>query len=407
MSKTEGNLPAMKIESIRLKNFKMFRDVEISDIPSLAVFVGANGCGKTTLFDVFSFLRDALTHNVQVALNKRGGFDEVRTRDSNDAIEIELQFCLKIARRKRLATYGLHIGQDENKAALIEREFLSYKRRENSKPFRFLDFKRGKGYAVTNEQDFDAADADLHREKESLSPDTPALKGLGQFKRFMAAYALREFIERWHLSGFEVNAARLGSEANGCAAHLSEAGDNLALVAQFMQKNHPKTFQTVVEKMRRRVPGIAEVQTETMKDGRVLLKFRDKTWKTPFAAHHSSDGTIATLAYLMLLNDPLRHPLLCVEEPEDHLYPTLLEWFLEEFRVYARMGEGQVFVSTHSPDLLDATEPEEVFWLEKHNGVAKVHRIKDDDMIVGMVKDGDVLGRIWRTNLFGGDPSYL
>lgn len=397
----------MKIESIRLKNFKMFRDVVIRDLPSLAVFVGANGSGKTTLFDVFSFLRDALTHNVQVALGKRGGFDEVRTRDSSGAIEIELQFQMNIARRKRLVTYCLRIGQGADKAALIEREFLCYKRKENGKPFRFLDFKRGKGYAVTNEQDFDAADADLQREKESLSPDTPALKGLGQFKRFKAAYALREFIEQWHLSGFEVNAARLSPRANGYVEHLTEAGDNLALVSQFMQKNHPKAFQQVVEKMRRRVPGIAEVQTETMLDGRVLLKFRDKTWKTPFAAQQTSDGTIATLAYLMLLNDPLRHPLLCVEEPEDHLHPGLLGWFLEEFRVYARMGGGQVFVTTHAPDLLDATEPEEVFWLEKHNGVAKVHRIKDDNMIVGMVEDGDVLGRIWRTNLFGGNPVYL
>jgi predicted ATP-binding protein involved in virulence len=43
--------PGMKIEKIRLKNFKAFQDVEIRDIPNFCVFVGANGVGKSTLFD--------------------------------------------------------------------------------------------------------------------------------------------------------------------------------------------------------------------------------------------------------------------------------------------------------------------------------------------------------------------
>ena len=39
----------MRIESIRLKNFKVFRDVHIKDIPPFLVVVGANGSGKSTL----------------------------------------------------------------------------------------------------------------------------------------------------------------------------------------------------------------------------------------------------------------------------------------------------------------------------------------------------------------------
>ena len=359
------NSPAMKIERIRLKNFKMFRDVVIDDIPPLAVFVGANGSGKSTLFDTFGFLRDSLTRNVQVALDKRGGFGEVRTRDGDGAIEIELKFRMKIAERERLVTYGMHVGRGDNGAALIEREFLRYKRMEYGAPFHFLDFKRGKGKAVTNEQDFSVADADLNREEQSLDPNTPAIKGLGQFERFKAANAFRQFIENWHLSDFHINAARSSPDAMGYAEHLSEVGDNLALVAQFMAERHPEAFSAVLKKMERRVPGVSEVKAESMRDGRVLLQFRDKAWKDPFAARYASDGTVKMFAYLVLLNDPSRHPLLCVEEPENQLYPSLLGELLEEFRLYARMGEGQVFVSTHSPDLLDETEADEVFWLAK------------------------------------------
>ena len=38
---------------------RVLREVEVANIPAMAFFVGANGTGKSTLFDVFAFLRDA------------------------------------------------------------------------------------------------------------------------------------------------------------------------------------------------------------------------------------------------------------------------------------------------------------------------------------------------------------
>ena len=55
----------MKIESMRLRNFKAFRDVHLKNIPSFLVVVGANGSGKSTLFEVFGFLHDCLKGNVR------------------------------------------------------------------------------------------------------------------------------------------------------------------------------------------------------------------------------------------------------------------------------------------------------------------------------------------------------
>ena len=45
----------MKIERIRLKNFRALQDVELRDIPPFAVFMGENGSGKSTIFQVFGF----------------------------------------------------------------------------------------------------------------------------------------------------------------------------------------------------------------------------------------------------------------------------------------------------------------------------------------------------------------
>ena len=83
----------MRIESIRLKNFRAFRDVHRRDLPGFCVLVGANGTGQSTLFSVFSFIRDAMTTNVTAAPGRLGGsrgFQEVRSRGCEGPIEIEL-----------------------------------------------------------------------------------------------------------------------------------------------------------------------------------------------------------------------------------------------------------------------------------------------------------------------------
>ena len=56
----------MRIERIRVRNFRAFKDVEIREVPRLAIFVGANGTGKSTLFSIFGFLRDAMNTNVRM-----------------------------------------------------------------------------------------------------------------------------------------------------------------------------------------------------------------------------------------------------------------------------------------------------------------------------------------------------
>ena len=51
---------------------------------------------------------------------------------------------------------------------------------------------------------------------------------------------------------------------------------------------------------------------------------KDDTYDKSFGALHVSDGSIKVLAYLVLLNEPDRRRLICIEEPENYLYPTLM-----------------------------------------------------------------------------------
>lgn len=390
----------MHIEFLRLKNFRAFQNVEMRDIPRLCVLVGANGSGKSTLFSVFGFLRDAMTSNVTTALAKLGGsrgFHEARSRSSQGPIEIELKFR-EPGRASRLVTYLLVINE-KNGRAVVETEILKYRRGRYGQPWRFLDFSGGQGRAVTNELEEVGDESQLNREEQTLkSPDILAIKGLAQFERFPAVVALGDMIERWHVSDFHISRARPEQEA-GYAEHLSREGENLSQVIEFLHRHHRSVFDRILEQLKKRVPGVSKVESKPTEEGRLLLKFQDGAFEDPFLARYVSDGTIKMLAYLVLLYDPAPHPLLCVEEPENQLHHSLLHELAEEFRAYSQRG-GQVFVSTHSPDFLNAIKLEEVFWLEKDSGYTRVHRAMEDQQVARYMSEGDQMGYLWKQGFF-------
>ncbi|MBF0109221.1 MAG: AAA family ATPase [Magnetococcales bacterium] len=391
----------MHIESIRLKNFKCFQNVALMNIPRFCVLVGANGTGKSTLFNVFAFLREAFSSNIHTALVKQGGsrgFKEVRSRGVAGEIEIELKFRIKIGGPR--VTYTIHIGEQDDRP-VIRREVLKYRRGRHGLPWHFLDFSEGTGYAVTNELEQVTDVRQLRREEQTLkSPDILAIKGLAQFERFPAVKELGNLLENWHISDFHINRARPEQEV-GYAEHLSTEGENLSLVVQYLYSRHRKIFDRIMKKLAHRIPGISQVDAKTTEEGRVLLRFQDRAFEDPFLARYVSDGTIKMLAYLILLFDPYPHPLLCVEEPENQLYPSILEELAEEFREYAGRG-GQVFVSTHAPDFLNACTLDEVFWLEKRDGYTRVQRARDDRQLSEYMANGDKMGYLWKQGFFTG-----
>jgi predicted ATPase len=395
----------MKIEKIRIKNFKVYQDTEIRDLPNMCVFLGANGAGKSTLFEVFGFLSDALKSNVKTALNKRGGYREVYSRNGVGDIEIEIKFRNPDVDGKKqpLITYELCVCLGENNLPVVSKEVLSYRRGNRGRPYRFLEFTYGKGNAIVNESEFESAKQEFkeQREEQTLdSPDILAIKGLGQFQKFNAISSFRRLLENWYVSNFQIQAAQ-NIEDTGLSEHLSTTGDNLAQVTKYIYENFPETFQKILDKMKERVPGIDKVEATETIDGRIVLQFSDGSFKDPFISRFVSDGTIKMFAYLVLLNDPKPHPLLCIEEPENYLHPELLIELAEEFRDYANRG-GQVFISSHSPDFVNALELDELFWLKKENGFTNIKRASEDKAIADLFKDGDKLAYLWKQGYFIG-----
>jgi predicted ATPase len=395
----------MRIESITIDNFKVFKKTTIKNLPKMAVLLGTNGSGKSTFFDVFGFLSDSLQNNVTIALNKRGGFQEVISRGcdiNKDQIKFEIKFRNQVneVEKSPIVTYVLEIGFKQGKA-IINREVLKYRRGQRTgAPWHFLDFSNGEGNAITNEDEYGNEGVEAKRVSQKVtSPDILAIKGLGQFEQFKAISAFRALLEKWYVSNFKIEYGRNISDT-GISNHLSVTGDNLAQVTKYMYDYHRHLFNDILRKLPQRIPGLNQVEAKETEDGRIILRFQDQNFKDPFVARYVSDGTIKMFAYMILLHDPEPHPLLCIEEPENFLHPDLLLQLCEEIREYSERG-GQVFVSSHSPDFVNGLKIDELFFLVKESGYSTIKAAKEDEMVKQLSKENE-LGWLWRNHYIKG-----
>ena len=420
-----------KIEGFRIKNFRTLKDItlgrlwnqrEAAPLSHMTAVIGKNGVGKSTLFDAFGFLADALKSGVEEACDARGrgGFERIRTKGQSDPIEFEIYY--KEDRNARPITYEVAIDMDFLGRPYVLSERLRQRRKGQShgRPFSFLILNNGKGVVWKGEQaghllneekeQFDIfsfmesiksnPEQEESRETELVELNDTRNLGiatLGSLKQHPRISTFRKFIEGWYLSYFTPDAARSLPLA-GPQKHLNIHGDNLGNVVQYMEREHPNRFKNILYQISAKIPGIEKIETEKTNDGRLLLKFNNKGFIDPFYAQQMSDGTLKLFAYLLLLEDPAPPPFLCIEEPENGLYHKLLEALAVEFREHAKgkKGGSQIFVTTHQPYFVDALEPEEVWILEKgEDGYSVIHRASDNQIVKNMVKQGLPLGGLW------------
>lgn len=394
----------MQIETLHVQNFRVFQDVFVENIPRMAVFMGQNGAGKTTFFDVFGFLHDCLTSNVRSALAMRGGFNEVISREQKGDLKFEVKF--RPSPEEPRITYELTIGLNDRKMPVVKKEIMRFRRGQHGAPWKILDFSFGEGVAAQGDlQSYDDVKKAIRSPQKVSEPDILAIKGLGQFEDFPAIASLRRLIEDWYVSDFHIEDAR-NRQIAGYSESLSKTGDNLAQVAKYLYDNHPERFDEILKAMRERVPGVVNVDAKVTDDGYVVLRFQDGRFKNPFSSKFVSDGTIKMFTYLVLLSDPSPHALLCVEEPENQLYPQLLAQLAEEFRNYSNVG-GQVFISTHSPDFLNAVHLDELYCLVKKDGYTKIVSASNSPLISSLYGEGDLLGELWSQDILLTEASKL
>lgn len=386
-----------RIESLTVQNYRALRDVTLDNITPLMVLLGPNGSGKSTVFDVFAFLSECFTDGLRKAWDRRGRFRELRSRDSDGPIAIEIKY--RERRGRPLITYHLEIDE-EARGPVVKREFLRWKRGHPAAPFQFLSYQYGKGEVVTGEL---PEPKDTRISKPLSGPDVLAVNTLGTLAENPRVIALRDFITGWHLSYLSADATRGNPEA-GAQERLSPTGDNLPNVIQYLREQHPDRLEEIFQTLRRRIPRIEKVEAEVLKDSRLLLLVKDAPFSTPVLSRFVSDGTLKLLAYLTVLYDPAPPKLIGIEEPENYLHPRLLPELAEECQQAAE--RAQLVVTTHSPFIINPLRPDEVRVLHRAaDGYTCARRISDMPGIQDFIDQGAKLGDLWMEGHFdAGDP---
>ena len=415
------------LEGFRIQNYRVLRDVtfgklwntqHINPLTPLTAVIGKNGVGKSTVFDALGFLADALKVGVEEACDAhgRGGFHRLRTHGHSEPILFEVYYRQNA--RARPITYELSVDEERGRPFVAE-ERLRQRRKGQSRgrPFSFLHLEHGRGMAWVGEDAFFLSDDEeaftgwsleesTDREAIELQDtDRLGIATLGALKQHPRIARFREFIEDWYLSYFTPDAARDLPRA-GPQKHLNMHGDNLGNVVQFMEREHPRRFRSILSNIADKIPGVQDIDTERTADGRLLLRFSDRGFIEPFYAQQMSDGTLKVFAYLLLLEDPSPPPFLCIEEPENGLYHKLLDTLAAEFRNHAtgRSGGSQIFITTHQPYLVDALDPDEVWLLEKgEDGFARVRRASASKLTANLVGEGLPLGGLWSSDYLDGE----
>jgi predicted ATPase len=388
-----------RIEYLRVENYRAIKTVEFKNITPMTVLLGPNGSGKSTVFDVFNFLSECFQFGLRHAWDRRGRGKELKTRGQDGPVVIEIKYRERPGSGSRIMTYHLAVDEERGKV-LVTEEWLSWRRGATGKPFRFLDYKRGQGAAVSGEE----PDESGRRVDTPLrAPDLIAANTLGQFADHPRVAALREFITDWYVSYLSIDETRSQPEA-GPQERLNKSGDNLPNVIQFLKEQDEPRLLQIFEVLRQRIPRLEQVIAEPMPDGRLLMQIKDAPFDRPILSRFASDGTLKMLAYLTVLYAPEPPRFIGIEEPENFLHPRVLPELAEECRKASE--RSQLFVTTHSPFFLNALRPEEVRVLYRdEQGYTQAVRAMDIQGVREFMDAGASMGHLWMEGRFGvGDP---
>jgi len=405
-----------RIEGLRIQNYRALKNVMLGKtiedlraevLPSMVTLIGPNGSGKSSVMDALGFLGDCLAAGVEEACDQphRGGFERVRTRGVSEPIQFEVYYRQET--KSRPISYTLSINAGKDGRPYVERETLRQAREGNTRGqlFPFLELLQSKGTAWAGESSTES-EGTLRVSVELKDRQRLGITTLGNLADHPRIVAFRAFLESWYLSYFVPDMAR-GLPMSGAQKHLDRTGQNLANYVQYMERSQPKTFQAVLERTGRKIPGVSKISTKRSDDGRILLQFNDKGYKDPFYAQDMSDGTLKMFAYLLLLEDPDPAPLIGIEEPENGLHHQLLESLAKQMKDGSKKPNGpQIVVTTHSPIFVDALTPGDVWILAKdESGHSSVKRASDIPGVKELAAEGIPLGSLWYSNHFGrGNP---
>jgi predicted ATPase len=381
------------IRRIWADNFKSLNNFEL-DLGAFTVLVGPNASGKTNILHAIRFLQEAASFpfGLADAVKRFGGQHSIigQHKDlpitlgvelevgplleylGNGAIgETDVRFPLK---------YSLTFAFKDNSPKIVSEELAE------------IDAKGVPQTLFKSRVDATGVVRVLPNTKLSVPSelgvfsDQVLLITYPLLQSMMAAGALRSI----QYVDFEPSAVRLGG-FGGSKGNPLFSGESLA---SLLQQLDDAAHVSVREAMRRDVPGFSDFQVLGQGDDLRIVIDEERAIGLP--ATSVSDGTLFLLAIYAFYYGGEAPPLLCIEEPERLIHPSLIETIVEYLRTFGEWK--QVLVTTHSPDFVSNCSPSELVLLEKRDGNTVGMRVQDEKRVQGYLKEW-TLGDLWQREL--------
>ncbi len=379
------------LSRVVLRNYRSIGQCDVR-LGALTYLVGANGSGKSNFIDAMHLVRDALTGSLEVALNERGGWAEVRRRSSGHPrhFGVRLEFTLRDGRQGH---YAFNIGALADRGYEVANEECSIG-------------GKGKGphYAIERGQVISSSEGTF----PALTSDRLALVTVSGFQAFRPVFDALVGMGFYNLNPKVMREPQKPQDGR----LLKPVGENIASVIGHLQRHAPSSMDLIREYLQMVVPTIEGVERKSM-GSLETLEFRQKMagadhpWG--FTAQAMSDGTLRALGVLTALfqGNPDHAPsLIGIEEPETALHPAASRALRDALNRAAQ--RTQIIVTSHSPELLD--DPE--LPVESIRAVVA----QDGETRIGSIDEGSRLtirqhlftaGELLRLDQLSADPTEL
>jgi predicted ATPase len=343
---------------IVLRNYKSIAACDVRPA-RLSFLVGPNGSGKSNFLDGLRFVADSLRFSLDHALRDRGGINEVRRRSSGHPTHfgIRLEFLLPNAR----GHYAFMVGARSRGGYGVQEEECVVTQSAKTAFYRVRDGK--------------VAQSSL-QSPPSAAKDRLYLVNASGIEEFRPLYDSLSGMGFYNLNPNEIKELQPPDPGD----LLSRDGGNIASVVSNLATDAPELKARIEEYLGKVVPGIAGVDAKTI-GPKETLEFRQTVrganhpWR--FLAANMSDGTLRAFGVLVALfqgainGGPTRR-LVGIEEPEIALHPAAAGILTDSLQDAA--DHAQVFVTSHSPDLLDneAIPDESILAVLAEDGETKI-----------------------------------
>ncbi|WP_293339875.1 AAA family ATPase [Microcoleus sp. CAWBG58] len=362
------------LKRIYVNNFRCLVNFELQ-VDSLNLFLGSNGSGKTTVFEVLRKLQKfilgdrAFEQDYKVSdlfANK----DLTRWQKSNIQ-----KFELDIEGNNGLYTYILEIEhQGEYAPPRMRLESLTF---DGQPLFNFWVDPGDIGITVGQARLYND---DPNRESVYLPFFDGSRSGIGFIYERSDNQKLTWFKKR--ISNFfivQINPYIMESESLKEESSPNWDMSNYAAWYSYLsQESQGKIFKLTLE-LQKIIPGFDSFQNSKSGDVRILSAFFTRPSKAAYRLNELSHGQKALIAlYTLIYCSPDENFTLCIDEPENFLALPEIQPWLRRVMDYCLENEAQAMLISHHPSLINYLASNSGYWFEREdNEAVRVRRITD------------------------------